>query len=397
MFMLLRVKICRHAPQLVRRVVRDVLERLGRPALHVAHMPVDLQRKAADIKQQLAWLVSASGTAVLGLHGMGGIGKTTLASALYNDLRAEFVDASCFVEVGRDAKRQQLQQRQEQMLRELCGVSRTVSSLRAGRAELENRLSTACVLLVIDDIWSTAQLDEMLVGVGQGSCVLVTTRNRAVFGRRVALQWPVDGLDKDASLELFCWHAFLQRQPPAGYEDLAADFAQACSGLPLALTVTGAHLWSKPTSQTWKDALRRLQDAMPFDGNSYADDALWGTLRVSYDDLASEEQQMFLDISCIMLGKDRMMCLPAWGNLAYSTLENLKNRSLVSVDSADRLAVHDQLRDMGRAIVMREGRSAGQRSRVWMPEAHTLMQKKQVSPWLLPMYLFAQLGYTLYM
>ena len=377
MVKLIWYKHCRYAPQLVRKVVRDVLERLGRPALHVADMPVDVQQRVAAIRQHLTQH-SASGPAVLGLYGMGGIGKTTLASAVFNDLRTDFVNASCFVEVGRDADRQQLQQFQRQMLRELCGIDRDITSVHTGRAELD-RLSSARVLLVIDDIWSTAQLDALIVSVGRGSCVLVTTRHRQLLDRPwVTLRQPVDVLSEHASLELFCWQAFLHNLPPAGYETLAADAAQACSGLPLALTVIGAHLWSKQTLLTWKQALQNLQRAKPLTGGTDADDALWGKLLLSYDDLGSEEQQMFLDISCVMLGKDASVCRPAWGGLADSILENLKNRSLVSIDKDGGLAVHDQLRDMGRAKVIAEHRKAGQRSRVWMPEAQMVIHSKQV-------------------
>ena len=362
-----------------------MLERLGRPALHVADIPVDVRQRVADIKQQLVQH-SASGPAVLGLHGMGGIGKTTLASAVYDDLRAGFVDMSCFVEVGRaagmdaDRQQQQLQQAQQQMLKDLCGIKRDVGTVDEGRAELKYRLSGARVLLVIDDIWSTAQLDALLVGVGLGSCVLVTTRDKALLHRPdIPLKQPVEILSDDASLELFCWHAFLQRQPPARYESRAASAAQACRGLPLALTVIGAHLWSKPTLPAWDQALRNLQRAKPFGGGKPEDDVLWGKLLLSFYDVDREEQQMFLDISCVMLGKDAMMCLPAWGDQADDTLENLKNRSLVSVDGEGRLAVHDQLRDMGRAIVTKEHRHAGQRSRVWMPEAQTVVYGNQVN------------------
>ena len=99
----------------------------------------------------------------------------------------------------------------------------------------------------------------------------------------------------------------------------------------------------------------------------------------SYNSLDSDEQQMFLDIACIMLGKRAQFCLPVWGSLAASSLENLKNRSLVSIDRDENLGMHDQLRDMGRAIVLGEHKKAGQRSRLWMPEALEVIRRKQVS------------------
>ena len=309
-----RLTTCRYVPELVKRVVKRVLECLGRPALHIPVMPVEVQRRKACIEEQLADH-AANGSAVMGLYGMGGIGKTTLAKAMYNDLHSGYTGAggSCFVEVGRDADRQQLQQAQRQMLRELCGIDREIHSIAAGRAELGDCLSSARVLLVIDDIWSKFQLDALLVSVGQGSRVLVTTRNEALLNRPgITLRQPVSCLSGHAALELFCQHAFLQRQPPARYKGFANDAAQACSGLPLALTVIGAHLWRKESFGAWEQALRNIQSAKPFGGGRKADDELWGKLLLSYEDLGSEEQQMFLDICCIMLGKDASFCLPVW-------------------------------------------------------------------------------------
>ena len=123
----------------------------------------------------------------------------------------------------------------------------------------------------------------------------------------------------------------------------------------------------------------RLQNAKPFGGGSKADDALWGKLLLSYDALGIDEQQMFLDIACILLGRRAHYCLPVWGPLADSTVQNLKNRSLVSVNRQGCLAVHDQLHDMGQAIVKEQHKKIGQRLHVWMPDAQELIRSRQAS------------------
>ena len=249
---------CRSVPELIRAVVQGVLKHLGRPALQAADMPVDkpvdMHQRVADVKQHLTELASTS-SAVLGLHGMSGIGKTTLAKAVYNDMRSEFV-SSCFLEVGSRADEAALVQLQRIMLRALCGVDVRVHSVEAGHSLLSARLRTTCVLLVLDDVWNYNQLSELLVTVGEGSRVLVTSKNKGLLQRhQIAAQLPVHLLSHNAAMELFLRLA----QPTPECSDLAASIVAASGGLPLTLTRTGELLQGQQKRSHWEAALHRLR------------------------------------------------------------------------------------------------------------------------------------------
>ena len=365
-------------PQLVEEVVQRILDRLGRPALHVADYPVDLEQRLANVMQRLADQ-AASSAAVLGLHGMGGIGKTMLANAVFNALQHDFAGNSCFLEVGRESNDAKLQQQQQKMLRELCNIERGAISVAEGRSELKDRLCNRTVLLVIDDIWRPTQRDALLVPLGPGSRVVLTTRDAQLLQCPGIIVQPVEVLDRSAALDLFCWHAFKADRPPAAYSELAVEAAEQCAGLPLTLQVVGSYLQDQPDQESWRAALARLQAAQPLTGCRTEDDDLWGVLKLSYDTLGQAEKEMFLDIACCMLGKERSVVLAAWGVDGATSLRNLINRSLASVGKLGHLGMHDQLRDMAKEIVvMAHRRLPALRSRAWMPEALQLANGKQV-------------------
>ena len=370
---------CRSMPQLVTEVVKGVLDRLDRPALHVADYPVDMEQRLANVMQRFADQ-AASSAAVLGLHGMGGIGKTTLAKAVFNALQHDFAGNSCFLEVGHEAHGPTLQRLQQQMLRELCGVEMEVKSMAAGRAELQRRLPRSKVLLVIDDLWLPKQRDALLVPPGPGSRVVLTTRDAQLLDRPGIVSQLVKVLNSDAALELLSRHAFMANKPPAGCSELVAEAVEKCAGLPLTLKVVGAFLWNQQDQKSWRAALARLQAAQSLTGCGTADDELWGVLRVSYDTLGQPEQRLFLDIACCLLGKQQSAVIAATGETdGEVSLRNLRSRSLVSVGRMGQIEMHDQLRDMAREIVVMENRQRpALRSRVWLPEALHLFNGKQV-------------------
>ena len=203
--------------------------------------------------------------------------------------------------------------------------------------------------------------------------MLLTTRDTQLLPRGVpAMQ--VGALDGPAALHLFDQHA----NPPAERCAEAAELAKACGGLPLALTVVGELLRDKHSRADWEQVLSRLRAAKPFTGGKRENDSLWGKLKLSFDALYIDEQQMFLDIACIMTGKDASACLPAWGRLAHSMLQHLIKRSLVAVDGEGRLAMQDQLRDLGLAIASEEDPAHVKRIGVGVPGAERVLNGQQV-------------------
>jgi hypothetical protein len=182
-------------------------------------------------------------------------------------------------------------------------------------------------------------------------------------------------------MELFSWKAFGQSTPPHDLESITNDVVNACQGLPLSLEVTGSWLSTKRDPQEWIEGLSRLKNAKLFGGDCIENDKLWGRLRICFNDLAYEEREMLLDIACFFSeynsnfdkGVTIQKALQIWKVPSQfsliSSLQNLKNRSLVKVNDNGNLVMHDQLRDMGRQIVKEaSGYECGKQSRIWDKE-----------------------------
>eukprot|EP01018_Ginkgo_biloba_P008223 Gb_30989 [translate_table: standard] len=349
--------------KLVKRVVLDVLETLNSVSLEVAKFAVGLKERMDNVISLLKIDNNLDQRVIIvGIWGMGGIGKTTLTKAVFNKIHLGF-EAFCFVS---DVRTGDLKELQMQVLKDLLKVKLDVNNIDHGKSLLRARLGCVRALLILDDVDDIKQLEALGIDwLGPNSRVIVTTRDQQILKTKGNAEiYKMEGLSGKHALELFCWHAFMRASPNKIYEDLSIQIVNACGGLPLSLEVLGSYLYNVEDNRYWNETLTRLKSGM-FQNISES-------LQISYNALNYEEKQIFLDIACFFIGEEREISISFWEASKWSVLSSIMNlqlRSLIKLTNDDRFMMHDQLRDMGRAIVAEESHeNPGKRSRLWHPD-----------------------------
>ncbi|CAK9267667.1 unnamed protein product, partial [Sphagnum jensenii] len=307
---------------------------------------------------------------IIGLVGMGGIGKTTLSKKIYHLFHEQY-DKFSFLE---DVKSKTIEDLKKQLLQDLCGRKKYCGEVINGDdlKRIEETMISKKVLVVIDDV------DEKLIndlskvlafkGKNRKSNVIMTCRNWGILEDHLDPngKFEMPYLNKKQATELLLSHAFPNtKQVEKGFEKIVEEIVEACAGLPLSLEIMGGFLHKKKNQdmqtrlKIWRGALKKLQAGNNLDGG--IEDILWKSLEISYKDLDQPEKDMFLDIACYFGGLKEIIALRIWDSDS-STLElqNLKDRSLVKVKEDGNLSIHDQLRDMGRKFAIRE-----EKNRIW--------------------------------
>ncbi|XP_031096328.1 disease resistance protein TAO1-like [Ipomoea triloba] len=335
-------------------IVEKVLHVVNRTFLNVAKYPVGIHTRVREI---LSLLQSKSNgdVCMIGIYGMGGVGKTTLAKAIYNQISETF-EGSCFLDVRSECSKGEsvgLKCLQKQLL---CNTLETmrfeVNNVDEGISLIKLRLGSKRVLIVVDNVEHESQL-EALVGerdwFGSGSTILITTRNVNLLNGlgKDCEKYNVTVLRSEESLQLFCWHAFKDPNPLETFAELSNVIVSYAHGLPLALTVLGSHFRSRSSIQHWTNDFEKLRKIPHED--------ILSILKISYDALDDDTQRIFLDIACFFGGEyiwkeDIVKILNACGFFAQSGVSTLIDRCLLKED----LCMHDLIRDMGREIVRKE-------------------------------------------
>jgi GTPase SAR1 family protein len=159
--------------------------------------------------QSLLLLESAS-VRIIGIWGMGGIGKTTIANAIYHKLSTQFTSKSIILNAQQEIERAGLGHVHRKYLSQLLEEDITSSELNFSYVP---RLRRAKVILVLDDVNDSDQL-EGLIGCsnfGLGSRIIVTSRDKQVLQNANADEiYEVREMDFQDSLQLFCLSAFKQ-------------------------------------------------------------------------------------------------------------------------------------------------------------------------------------------
>lgn len=354
-------------PELIQLLVRRILTELSNTPMGVASYSVGLNYPIEEVLRLLD--VKSNGIRVLGLHGMGGVGKTTLAKAVYNKLVSHFEHRS-FISNVREMSMQQngLIALQNKLLGDLSfGTASQVDAAAGGKIAIERMLHEKRVLIVLDDIDNGSRLGALVAKrewFSEGSRIIITSRDRDVLiADHVNEMYEVRELGFSDSLDLFRYHALRTKKVSETLLSLSQQIVSLTGRLPLALEVFGSFLFDKRRVEEWEDALQKLKQIRPRH--------LQDVLKISFDGLDEEEKCIFLDIACLFVNlrtrrDEAIDIVKGCGFRAEIVIHVLVARSLVKIMEDDSLWMHDQIRDMGRQIVQHESLTdPGRRSRLW--------------------------------
>ncbi|XP_039168019.1 disease resistance protein RUN1 [Eucalyptus grandis] len=303
-------------------------------------------------------------TLFVGIHGMGGIGKTTLAKTIYNKLSNQFEHRSFIADIRESWKRNGVHYLQNQLIDDIFNQENEVCNADAGTKFISSMFKSKKVLILLDDVDDVVQLKSLAGNCDWfsfGSKIIITTRNKRVLEEvGVDHYYEHKEMDENQSLILFSKHAFRRDSPPREFEDLTHEVVSIAGGLPLSLEVFGSLLCGKESRQ-WKDTIKKLKKVPPM--------KVQEKLRISYEALDYRQKQIFLDIACFFVGVDKRIPSYMWDACDFfpeEGIEVLIFMSLIKVGSNHMFIMHDQLRDLGREIVREENQwKPWCRSRLW--------------------------------
>lgn len=300
---------------------------------------------------------------MFGIYGIGGIGKTTIARAVYNSIASKFEVSSFLVDVRENSMKYGLVHLQETLLNHLLGENNKLGDVSVGIPIIERRLRRKKVLLILDDVDNLQQL-RSLAGrhdwFGFGSRIIITTRNKhLLITHGVEKIYQVKELNDHEALQLFSLNAFKRKEPAADYVEISTRVVQYAKGLPLALNVIGSDLFGK-TIEEWESALKKYETIPSKD--------VLDVLKVSYDNLDDNEKEIFLDISCFFKGnlrEDVEKTLDASHFYSKYGIGVLIDKSLVTIDEANAIKMHDLIQDLGKDIARKDSPDPGKCRRLW--------------------------------
>jgi hypothetical protein len=300
---------------------------------------------------------------IIGLVGMGGIGKTILSKKIYHLFHNQY-DKSSFLE---NVKSKDINDVIKQLLHDLVG-----KSLRKDENVTEKHLEkikqcmiSKKVLMVVDDVGKAENLTSLQLLINKGaedatskSKVLVNDRNWQILKSHVSEAGKVvmKFLEAKQARELFMFHAFSNANhvPTKDFEDICMKIIETCEGLPLSLKVLGSFLCNTKKLEIWEGALNKLKSGQSVTGGN-DNEKLWSVLKISYDALDKQHQNMFLDIACFLGGLKISTIYRAWSGDYLDPkfgIQILQDRSLIQLIEGGILYIHEQLRDMGQNIAM---------------------------------------------
>ena len=364
--------IGRYETEVINGIVNQIVGSLNRQPLNVGKNIVGISVHLEKLK--LMMNTELNKVRVIGICGPGGIGKTTIAQAIYNEISYQYDGSSFLRNVRERSKGDTLQLQNELLHGILKGKGFKISNIDEGVNMIKRCLNSKRVLVIFDDVDELTQLEYLADEKDWfkvKSTIIITSRDKQVLAQYgVDTPYEVHKFNEKEAIELFSLWAFKENLPKGAYKNLSYNMIEYADGLPLALKLLGASLFGKKISE-WESALYKLKRIPHMEINK--------VLRISFDGLDDMDKEIFLDVACFFKGKDKDFVSRILGPHAEYGIATLNDKCLITI-SKNMIDMHDLIQQMGREIIRQEcPEDLGRRSRIWDSDAYTVLTRNMVS------------------
>ncbi|XP_039164548.1 disease resistance protein RPV1-like [Eucalyptus grandis] len=349
---------------LTEEVVGYILELWKKNDLYLPDGLVEIERPIQEVMIKLGVVyvnkkatgIDGEGVRVLGICGMPGVGKTTVAKIVYNKIHHLFQRCSFLSDITTTFESSGVEGLLEKLISDLqmknCGGLIThdqcIEVMKKSFSEMK-------VLILLDDVQDFDHIRHLVGKIswfGPGSRILLTIRRKDVLCeyRGVADTFEVEPMRSCHALQLFCKQAFCEYPPEEEkneYYHLSVDIINSFEGLPLSLRETASYLnncgwdieiWRETSDFSRKKLERKVKLAF----------------EASYNSLDEYTRKIFLNIACFYNGMDWRILTCEWQANGYHPLRSIKiliDMCLIKIGENNKFWMHNQLRKYGKEIV----------------------------------------------
>lgn len=252
-----------------------------------------------SIVKQIVEALNDGNVSIIGLCGMGGVGKTTLAKEIGKQVQEDRrYDTVVMAVASHNPSIVKIQGEIAAMLGfTICGIE---ESARAGylweRIKMEKR-----ILVILDDVWERIDLRKVGIPFGEdheGCNILLTSRSQGVCNQMDAQKiFIVRTLLEEESWILFR-EAAGKIVEKSDLNSIAREVAAKCSGLPIAILTVGRALKNKNNKYVWIDAAQQLKKSTPTNIQGMHKNVI-SSLELSFNFLESEEAKKLFLFCCL--------------------------------------------------------------------------------------------------
>ncbi|XP_057948674.1 putative disease resistance protein At4g10780 isoform X2 [Malania oleifera] len=328
-------------------------------------------RKAEESMKKLWVCIMDDRVFSLGIYGMGGVGKTTLAMHIHNQLLKNpgTYNHVYWVTVSQQFSIYKLQGD----IAKVVGITNLLveeNDERKRAAMLFRALANRKrAVLILDDMWEHFTLEKVGIPIGPDECKLILTTRSLSVCLRMGCQRKikVEPLSEDEA-----WDLFMEKLKP--YDEISPDvevaarhIAGECGGLPLGIITMARSMRGVDDIREWSTVLKELRESKA--GRTDMDEEVFSILRISYGRLKNLIMQQcflycalypedhvirreeiirhFIAEGLIKNGKDSRK---AKFDKGHNILNELENVSLLENPTTNRdklwVKMHDLVRDM---------------------------------------------------